>query len=58
MDDYDVVLVILQNHYDVLYKMTQANMNSEFIGMNIMDDIRLQQMDELTQAITMWKNRK
>ncbi len=58
MDDYDVVVAVLQNHYDVLWKMTQRNMNSEFIGMGIMDDIRLQQMDELKQAIKMWKDRK
>ena len=58
MDDYDVVVAVLQNHYDVLWKMIQRNMNSEFIGMGIMDDIRLQQMDELKQAIKMWKDRK
>jgi hypothetical protein len=32
-------------------------MTSEFIGMGIMDDIRLAQIEQLNQAITMWKNR-
>ena len=56
--DYDVVVDTLQKKYDVLWKMTQSNMNSEFMMMNIMDDIRLNQMDELEQAIDMWKSRK
>jgi pyrroloquinoline quinone (PQQ) biosynthesis protein C len=36
--DYDVVVDTLQKKYDVLWKMTQSNMNSEFMMMNIMDD--------------------
>jgi hypothetical protein len=54
-DDYDVVVDILQKHHDKLWKMTQQNMNSEFIGMGIMDDIRLEQMAQLTKAIGVWK---
>jgi hypothetical protein len=57
-DDYDVVIDTLQKKYDVLWKMTQSNMNSEVMMMNIMDEIRLKQMDELQQAIIMWKSRK
>jgi hypothetical protein len=57
-DDYDVVIDTLQKQYDILWKMTKRNMNSEFMGMGIMDDIRLKQMDELKQAIGMWKDRK
>jgi hypothetical protein len=34
--------------------MTQQNMNSEFIGMNIMDQIRLDQIQELNEAMGMW----
>ena len=49
--EFDVVLHALQQHRDKLWKMTQQNMNSEFIGMNIMDDIRLRQIDELDEAI-------
>lgn len=57
-EDYDVVVDTLQKKYDVLWKMTQSNMNSDFMMMNIMDEIRLKQMDELEQAIIMWKSRK
>lgn len=57
-DDYDVVIDTLQKKYDILWKMTQSNMNSDFMMMNIMDEIRLKQMDELEQAIIMWKSRK
>ena len=57
-EDYDVVIDTLQKQYDILWKMTERNMNSEFMGMGIMDDIRLDQMDQLKQAINMWKGRK
>jgi hypothetical protein len=33
-------------------------MNSDFTGMSLMDDIRFEQMDQLQQAIGMWKGRK
>ena len=56
-EDYDVVVDILQKHYDKLWEMTYSNMNSEF-GMSLMDDIRFKQMDQLQQAIDMWKGRK
>jgi hypothetical protein len=57
-DDYDVVIDTLQKQYDILWKMTERNMNSEFMGMGIMDDIRLDQMEQLKEAIDMWKGRK
>lgn len=57
-EDYDVVLDVLQKHHDKLWEMTRRNMQSEFIGMNIMDDIRLEQMDQLKEAMKLWKNRK
>jgi hypothetical protein len=56
--EYDVVLDVLQKHHDKLWKMTKQNMESEFIGMGIMDDIRLQQMAEIKEAIRWWKERK
>jgi hypothetical protein len=56
-EDYDVVVDILQKHYDKLWEMTHSNMNSEY-GMSLMDDIRFKQMDQLQQAIGMWKGRK
>jgi hypothetical protein len=55
-DDYDVVIDTLQNKYNILWKMTELNMNSG-LGMGIMDDIRLEQMVKLRQAINMWKDR-
>jgi len=50
-DDYDVVIDALQKYRDTLWKMTERNMNSEYIHMNIMDDIRLRQIEELNEAI-------
>jgi hypothetical protein len=57
-EDFDVVIDVLQKHRDKLWEMTKRNMQSEFIGMNIMDDIRLSQMDELEEAIEVWKRYK
>jgi len=54
-EEFDVVIDTLQKHHDKLWKMTQTNMNCEFIGMGLMDDIRLEQMDQLQQAIRLWK---
>ena len=56
MEDYDVVVDILQKHYDKLWNMTQAQMESGY-GMSIMDDIRFKQMEQLQQAIDMWKGK-
>jgi len=56
--DYDVVIDALQKYRDTLWKMTERNMNSEYIGMNIMDDIRLRQIEELDEAIKERKTRK
>lgn len=55
-EEYDVVLDALQSHHDKLRKMTEANMLSQH--MNIMDDIRLQQIAEIKEAIRWWKERK
>jgi hypothetical protein len=57
-EDYDVVINTLQKQYDILWKMTERNMNSEFMGMGIMDDIRLEQMAQLKEAIEMWKGKE
>lgn len=53
--EYDVVLDTLQKHHDKLMKITMQNMNSEYLGMGIMDDIRLEQCDQLKKAMRMWK---
>ena len=54
--DYDVVLDALQEKRDRLWKMTQQNMNADMY--NIMDQIRLEQIDQLDKAMTSWKKSK
>jgi hypothetical protein len=54
-EDYDVVVDTLKKQRDILWKMTQQNMNSDMF--NIMDQIRLEQIDQLDKAIVMWKAR-
>jgi len=51
-DEYDVVVDVLTKHKDKLWAMTQSNMNADM--MNMMDDIRLAQYQELNEAIGMW----
>lgn len=55
---YDVVLDTLQKHHDKLMELTMRNMQSEFLGMSIMDDIRLEQCEQLKEAIEVWKAHK
>lgn len=50
--EYDVVLDTLQKQKDALWKLTQSNMNMDMF--NIMDQIRLEQIQELNEAIGMW----
>lgn len=54
--EYDVVLDILQKHRDKLWEMTRKNMNADCF--NIMDSIRLEQIDELDDAMIQWKKYK
>jgi hypothetical protein len=54
--EYDVVLDTLHKKYDVLWKMTQQNVNSDMF--NIMDQIRFEQMDQLIKAMKLWKDYK
>jgi hypothetical protein len=56
-DNYDVVLHTLGEKRNRLLRITERNMNSEYVGMNIMDDIRLSQIRQLDIAIRMWKER-
>ena len=56
--DYDVVVDVLQKHRDKLWEMTQQNMRSEFLGIGIMDEIRLDQIDQIDEAIKVWKEHK
>jgi hypothetical protein len=57
MDDYDVVLDALQKHRDKLWEMINRNMSSEYIPLNIMDDIRFYQIEQLDEAIMARKNK-
>ena len=58
MDDYDVVLDALQKHRDKLWEMINRNMKSEYASLNIMDDIRFYQIEQLDAAIAARKNKK
>ena len=55
-DEFDIVLATLQEKRDRLWKMTQSNMNSDMF--NVMDDIRLEQIDQLDKAMASWKKSK
>ena len=57
LDEFDIVINTLQKQHDLLWRMTEQNMNSEY-GMSLLDDIRFEQMDQLQKAIDMWKGRK
>ena len=57
LDEFDIVINTLQKQHDLLWRMTEQSMNSEY-GMSLLDDIRFKQMDQLQQAIDMWKGRK
>ena len=57
-ETYDVVLDALQKKHDSLMKITMQNMQSEFLGMGIMDGIRLEQCEQLKEAIEVWKAHK
>ena len=48
-DDFDVVRDALQKRRDKLWKMTQQNMRSG--SFNVMDQIRLEQIEKLDDAI-------
>jgi len=55
-EDYDVVMDTLQKQRDILWNMTQSNMNHDMF--NIMDEIRLEQISQLDHAIASWKKSK
>ena len=55
-EEYDVVMDTLQKQRDILWKMTQQNMNCDMF--NIMDQIRLEQIGQLDKAMTLWKKSK
>lgn len=51
--DYDIVIATLQEKRDALWKMTQSNMNTGLF--NIMDQIRLEQIELLDKAMNHWE---
>jgi hypothetical protein len=51
-EKYDVVIDVLTKHREKLWKMTQGNMNAG--AFNIMDTIRLGQIDDIDSCIKMW----
>ncbi len=51
-EEFDIVIATLQEKKDKLWKMTQSNMNSD--NFNVMDQIRLEQIQELNEAMGMW----
>jgi len=55
-DDFDVVVHALQTHRDILWKMTERNTNNDMF--NVMDQIRLEQIDQLDNAIKCHKVQK
>jgi len=55
-EEYDVVADTLQKQIDVLWKMTERNMNHDMF--NIMDQIRLEQINELKSAMKIWREHK
>jgi hypothetical protein len=55
-EEYDVVIDTLQKHKDKLWKMTKSNMDNDM--MNIMDDIRLEQISQLEKAMELWKKQQ
>jgi len=55
-EEYDVVIDTLQKQRNILWTMTQSNMNHDMF--NIMDEIRLEQIDELDKAMKLWSARE
>ena len=47
LDEFDIVINTLQKQHDILWEMTHRNMNSDFTGIRLMDDIRFKNMEQL-----------
>ena len=52
--EYDVVLDVLQKHYDVLKDMNERSLRMG-LDVGIMDQIRFDQMSEIKEAMRWWK---
>lgn len=54
-EDYDVAIDVLTKHAQKLQEMTERNIQSEYVGWGIMDDIRAYQIERINKAIDVWK---
>jgi len=54
-EKYDVVIDVLTKHKNKLEEMIDRNLRSDFIGINIMDQIRFRQISEIDDCIELWK---
>jgi hypothetical protein len=50
--EFDIVLSTLEEKKQALWKMTESNMSNDMT--NMMDDIRLEQIQELNEAMGLW----
>lgn len=53
--EYDVVVDVLTKHKEKLQDMIDRNLR--MFGLNIMDDIRLEHIDQIDECIELWTNR-
>lgn len=53
--EFDIVIYTLEEKIRFFRKITQGNINADMF--NIMDQIRLEQIEELKQAIKLWKEK-
>ena len=52
--EFDVVVDTLQQKIDKMWEMVRNNINADMF--NIIDEIRLKQIEQLKKAIKMWEN--
>jgi hypothetical protein len=52
--EFDIVIDALATRRDALWAMTKANMEHDMF--NVMDQIRLEQIDQLDKAIQTYEN--
>ena len=55
MKDYDVIEDVLTKHKNQLLDMVKKNLCSDFLSLNIMDDIRLKHVSEIDECLRVWK---
>lgn len=55
MKEYDVIEDVLTKHKNKLLDLVNRNLHSEYLSLNIMDDIRLNQISEIDECLRVWK---